>query len=180
MKYISLILLSAAAVAIAGCATTPSVSTPGDLVADAVMKPTRDSEASGSVHFEQKDGRVWVTASIGGLSPGRHGFHIHEKGDCSSPDALSAGGHFNPTGTQHGNPASGAHHDGDFGNLEADMNGSAELKTSFPVSQISLDKGAANSIIGRGLIVHASEDDFRTQPTGNSGARLACGVIALK
>lgn len=179
MKFISLILLSAAAVSIAGCATQSAVA-PGTLVANAVMKPTQGSEVSGSVRFEQKDGQVWVIASIGGLSPGRHGFHIHEKGDCSSPDALSAGGHFNPTGTQHGNPASGPHHDGDFGNLEADMNGSAELKKAFPVSQISLDKGAANSIIGRGLIVHASEDDFRTQPTGNSGGRLACGVIALK
>ncbi|WP_038492826.1 superoxide dismutase family protein [Janthinobacterium agaricidamnosum] len=177
MKHISLILLSA--VAIAGCATQPVAPSAG-LVANAVLKPTQGNQAGGSVRFEEKNGQVWVIASIEGLSPGQHGFHIHEKGDCSSPDGLSAGGHFNPTGVQHGNPASGPHHGGDFGNLETDMNGNAELKMAFPLSQISLDKDAPNSIIGRGLIVHADPDDFRTQPTGNSGKRLACGVIVLK
>ena len=91
--------------------------------------------------------------------------------------ATSAGGHFNPGSHQHGGPEHAAHHGGDFGNITADASGKARLSLSVPTSQISLDDGAANSVIGRGIIVHADPDDFVTQPTGNAGKRLACGVV---
>jgi Cu-Zn family superoxide dismutase len=113
------------------------------------------------VMFHQEEGGVFMHARLSGLTPGQeHGFHIHEKGDCSSGDGLSAGGHFNPAGKPHG-PQDAEHHAGDLPALKADANGKADLR-----------------IVGRGLIVHAQPDDYRTQPTGNSGARVACAVIA--
>lgn len=144
------------------------------------LKPTQGSAVSGTVSFKQQDGKLTIDAEVKGLAPGVHGFHLHEKGDCSAPDGTSAGGHFNPGSQQHGDPAHAAHHGGDFGNLTADASGKAVLKLSVPTSQISLDDGAAGNIVGRGLIVHADADDFVTQPTGNSGKRLACGVVAAK
>jgi len=123
---------------------------------------------------------VLVDARIDGLTPGLHGFHIHEKGDCSAPDGTSAGGHFNPSGMPHGDPAQAGHHAGDLGNLRADAQGNAKLQMSIPTQEITLAANAPHSIIGRSLIVHADPDDFKTQPTGNSGKRVACGVISLK
>ncbi len=148
--------------------------------AEAELKPTQGNTVSGTVSFKQQDGKLQIDADIKGLTPGVHGFHLHEKGDCSAPDGTSAGGHFNPGSQQHGDPAHAAHHGGDFGNLTADASGKAVLHLSVPTSQISLDAGSAGNIIGRGLIVHADADDFVTQPTGNSGKRLACGVVAAK
>jgi Cu-Zn family superoxide dismutase len=144
------------------------------------LKPTQGNKASGTAKFVKQGDRIMVEARVEGLTPGLHGFHIHEKGDCSAPDATSAGGHFNPVKTEHGNPASGAHHGGDLGNLDADAKGVAKLSTSIPAQGLSMNKEGANSIVGRGLVVHADPDDFKTQPTGNSGKRVACGVIGLK
>ena len=106
------------------------------------------------------------------------GIHIHEKGDCSAPDGASAGLHFNPGGKAHGGTSGTERHGGDLGNLEADSYGDATINVD--VEGISAAAGGANSVVGRGLIVHADPDDFKTQPTGNSGKRLACGVIAAK
>ena len=145
--------------------------------AEVELKPTVGSTTTGSVRFKQQDGQLQIDADLAGLTPGVHGFHLHEKGDCSAPDGTSAGGHFNPAGHQHGAPDSAAHHGGDFGNITADASGKASLHLSVPTSQISLDAGAPGNIIGRGVIVHADADDFVTQPTGNSGKRLACGVV---
>jgi Cu-Zn family superoxide dismutase len=103
-----------------------------------------------------------------------HGFHIHENGDCSAPDGSSAGGHFNPTDQNHGGPDASVHHIGDLGNIRADENGNATYEATL--SFLSLGDGE-NSILNRGLIVHALEDDLVSQPTGAAGARLACGVI---
>ncbi len=158
---------------LAGCATT-ALSDPS---AEAILQPTRGFDVRGSVMFKQAGDKVQVVAKVGGLTPGSHGFHIHEKGDCSAPDAMSAGGHFNPGGKPHGHPHQGEHHAGDMPMLEADSNGNATLTTELP--SISIREGA-NSILGRSVIVHISPDDFKTQPTGNSGARMACGVIAAK
>jgi len=114
---------------------------------------------------------------VQGLKPGQeHGLHIHEKGDCSAPDAMSAGGHFNPQGKPHGQPGSAEHHAGDLPALKADKSGRAHVQVD--VSGITLKPGPT-SIIGRAVVVHADPDDYKTQPTGNSGARIACGVIAL-
>ena len=142
--------------------------------ATATLAPTAGNTAAGSVTFAQKGDKVTVTAKISGLSPGGHGFHIHEKGDCSASDGMSAGGHFNPTGKAHGNPDSPDHHAGDMPMLQADASGNASLTAEL--SGVGIGTGSAD-IIGKSVIVHKDADDYKTQPTGNSGARLACGVI---
>lgn len=158
---------------LAGCATTPM----DTAVATAQLEPTRGNTTTGTVTFAERMGKVHVTADVSGLAPSReHGFHVHEKGDCSSGDGMSAGGHFNPTGNPHG-PQGAPHHGGDMPSLQADASGRA--KATFVLEGITVAPGP-NSIVGRGLIVHKDPDDYRTQPTGNAGARLACAVIRLK
>jgi len=140
--------------------------------ASAVLAPTQGNTVKGNALFKQEaDGSVKVTAEISGLTPGAHGFHIHEKGDCSAPDATSAGGHFNPHQTAHGKAGEG--HAGDLPSLEADAEGNAKLDVTLNSITLTGD----HSIIGRGLIIHAAPDDYTTQPTGNAGARAACAVI---
>ncbi|HZP91751.1 MAG TPA: superoxide dismutase family protein [Burkholderiales bacterium] len=141
-----------------------------------MLAPTKGNQVSGTVNFSQRGDMVLVEAKVTGLKPNAsHGFHIHEKGDCSAPDASSAGGHFNPTGMPHGAPTADKHHGGDLGNLKADANGFAQL--SIQVSGVSLGADA-NSIIGRAVIVHANPDDLKSQPAGNAGPRVACGLIS--
>lgn len=143
--------------------------------ASAVLTSTQNSNVSGLVTFRQKNKAVQVTVEVKGLVPNsEHGFHVHEKGDCSSGDGMSAGGHFNPDNASHGAHTNPQHHVGDLPSLKADAQGNVKL--SFESSSISLLDGASN-IVGRGLIVHRDPDDFKTQPTGNSGPRLSCGVI---
>jgi Cu-Zn family superoxide dismutase len=143
--------------------------------AGAQLVPTHGNSATGWVSFTQSGSSVLVMADISGLKPNaEHGFHIHDKGDCSSGDGMSAGGHFNPTAQAHGAHGAASHHAGDLPSLVADKNGVAKLK--FETSSITIDAGLTN-IAGRGLIVHRDPDDFRTQPTGNAGPRLACAVI---
>lgn len=145
--------------------------------ATAELAPTQGSEVKGAVTFSVVDGKIHVTGQVSGLKPGsEHGFHIHEKGDCSAPDGMSAGGHFNPGHQNHGSVASDPHHGGDMPNIKADDKGVATI--DGPVSSnVNIGKGDDFDIIGRGLIVHADADDYTTQPTGNAGARLACAVI---
>jgi len=142
--------------------------------AQAVLKPTRGNTAAGSVHFAQAGDKVRITALAHGLAPGAHGFNIHDKGDCSAPDAAGAGGHFNPFGKPHGDPARPAHHAGDLPMLVAGADGTARFEALM--DGISLQNGPAN-ILGRSVVIHARPDDFTTQPTGNSGPRVSCGVI---
>ena len=143
--------------------------------ATAVMNPTEGSKVRGVVHFAKDGNGVRITANIEGLSPGPHGFHIHEFGDCSSPDAASAGGHFNPSDMPHGGPKAEMRHAGDLGNLEAGEDGLARLEVTDNVLSLEGPK----SIIGRSVIVHAQADDLKTQPAGAAGARVACGVIGV-
>ena len=143
--------------------------------ASAQLSPTKGNTAAGTVTFTQTGAKVLVVAEVRELKPNaEHGFHIHEKGDCSSGDGMSTGVHFNPTTQPHGAHGTGSHHSGDLHSLVADTNGVAKLK--FESSTISIDTGVTN-IIGRGLIVHRDPDDYKTQPTGNAGPRLACAVI---
>ncbi len=145
--------------------------------ATAKMEGTKKFKAvKGTVEFKEVDDGVEVTANIEGLKKGDHGFHIHEKGDCSAPDAASAGGHFNPSKHKHGAPDAAEHHEGDLGNLTADKDGKA-TKT-FTMKGITLGDGET-SIVGKGFIIHEKADDMKTQPTGNAGGRVACGVITL-
>ena len=143
--------------------------------ASAQLVPTKGNVASGLVTLTQSGSKVFVVGEIRGLQPNaQHGFHIHEKGDCSSGDGMSTGGHFNPTTQSHGAHGSASHHAGDLPSLVADANGVAKL--NFETSSISVE-GETASVVGRGLIVHRDPDDYTTQPTGNSGPRLACAVI---
>lgn len=143
--------------------------------ASAQLSPTKGNVATGLVTFTQSGPQVLVVAEIHGLKPNaEHGFHIHEKGDCSSGDGMSTGGHFNPTTQSHGAHRAGSHHAGDLPSLVADANGVAKL--NFETTSISIEAGVTN-VVGRGLIVHRDPDDYKTQPTGNSGPRLACATI---
>ncbi|MGZ5787778.1 MAG: superoxide dismutase family protein [Ramlibacter sp.] len=170
MTAIRFFLLAVIAL-LAACATLH-----GGPRATAVLQPTAGNAASGTVVFVQKGSSVEVSGEIRGLEPNtQHGFHVHEKGDCSGADAMTALGHFNPGGTAHGEMGRAPHHAGDLGQLKADAQGIAKFR--YETDSLSVASGAANDVVGRGVIVHRDADDFRTQPTGNSGARIACGVV---
>jgi Cu-Zn family superoxide dismutase len=167
IKPISLLAL---ALVLTACASTP----PGP-TASAALVATKGSTVTGSVQFAQKGNMVRVSGDVRGLAPNtEHGFHVHDKGDCSSGDGLSAGGHFNPNGKAHGAHDVSEHHAGDLPSLKADANGIAQI--NFESATIAVGSGVSD-VSGRGLIVHRDPDDFKTQPTGNAGPRLACAVI---
>lgn len=164
-------LLFATATLLGACASTPSGPR-----ATAQLQSTTGNATSGSVSFVQKGNKVLVSGEIRGLKPNaEHGFHVHEKGDCSSGDGMSAGGHFNPTGAPHGAHGMGMHHTGDLPSLKADAGGVARF--NFESGSLAVGSGVTD-IVGKGLIVHRDPDDYKTQPTGNAGPRLACAVIA--
>jgi superoxide dismutase, Cu-Zn family len=145
--------------------------------ATATMAGTAKFKAvKGTVEFKETDDGIEVTANIEGLKKGVHGFHIHEKGDCSAPDAKSAGGHFNPGGHKHGAPDAAEHHEGDLGNITAEKDGKGTA--TLTIKGVTLGDGDT-SIVGKGFIIHAKADDLKSQPVGNAGDRVACGVITL-
>lgn len=148
------------------------------LVAVAVLMPRADSEMSGKMTFTQTAEGVVVLADIAGVSPGLHGIHLHEKGDCSAEDFTSTGGHYNPTGDPHGGPNDSIRHAGDFGNITVGEDGSGHLE--LLTDMLRVDPEADNTVIGRAVILHEEEDDLETQPTGAAGARLACGVVVME
>ncbi|HXX40717.1 MAG TPA: superoxide dismutase family protein [Chthoniobacterales bacterium] len=154
------------------CAAVISAQAQDVTAATATLEPKSGSQVKGTVKFSKSGDEVQVVADIRNLTPGKHGFHIHDKGDCSAPDAASAGGHFNPTHQHHGGPDTADRHAGDLGNIEADASGKAHLDWKG-----KLDLSGPNSIIGKSVVVHEKEDDLKTDPSGNSGARIACGVI---
>jgi len=156
-------------------ATAQHTAAPGVIKAVAVLNPTEGNKVHGVVTFTETGTTVKVVAHIEGLTPGKHGFHIHEFGDCSSKDGSSAGGHFNPGNAPHGAPEAAQRHAGDMGNIEADQNGVAHLEYNDTVAKMN----GHGAIVGHGMIVHANPDDLKTQPTGNAGGRLACGVIGV-
>lgn len=162
--------LTAGALLLGACATTP----PDGPSATATVRPASGSQVHGSVTFTQVGSRVRVVGEIAALTPGLHGFHVHEKGDCSAPDAMSAGGHFNPHGKKHGGSESSERHGGDLGNLMANEYGRANV--SIMVDGISVGKGT-DGVIGKAIVVHTDPDDLKTDPGGNTGGRVGCGVI---
>ena len=142
----------------------------------AVVQPTDGNVTSGVVTFTQTDNGVRVEATVSGLEPeSLHGFHIHEYGDCRAADGTSAGGHYNPTDMQHGAPTDAERHMGDLGNLAAGEDGIAVLEYVDEKLVLSGTK----SIVGYGVIVHAERDDLTSQPTGDAGPRLGCGVVGV-
>jgi superoxide dismutase, Cu-Zn family len=173
MKFLSATAIAAAAALLAACAQTPAAG--GGATAFAEMKPTAGNAVAGTVRFEQSGSKVVVTAAITGLKPSsEHGFHVHEKGDCSAPDATSAGGHFNPAGRPHGHHGKAERHAGDMPNLRADASGTARV--TWETDLLSVGSGSAD-VIGRSVVIHRDPDDYASQPAGNSGPRLSCGVI---
>ena len=177
MKKTSFYVFSLALISVFSCGdsmSNPAKETKAEVKkAKCVVNPTQGNQVTGTVSFTKEEHGVKVVADIQGLTPGKHGIHIHEFGDCSSPDGTSAGSHFNPAAKGHGAPADVNRHAGDMGNIEADASGKGHLE--YVDHSISLD--GEHSIIGKSMIIHANEDDLKTQPTGNAGARLACGVI---
>src|SRR6267378_1176482 len=155
-------------------AQTPATKSTASSKAIAVLHPTAGNKVNGTVTFTPVADGVQIHAELAGLTPGKHGFHVHEFGDCSAADASSAGAHFNPTDQPHAAPDAEARHVGDMGNVEADASGTAKL--DYLDHNMSLAHGQ-ESIIGRSVVVHAKEDDLKSQPAGDSGARVACGVI---
>jgi Cu-Zn family superoxide dismutase len=141
----------------------------------AVLHPASGSQVMGTVTFTSTSDGVQVVADVTGLTPGKHGFHIHEFGDCSAPDATSAGSHFNPTHKAHGGPEMKERHIGDLGNLEANAAGKAHLELTDKMLKLT----GPSSILGLAVIVHEKEDDLKSQPVGNAGGRLACGVVGV-
>jgi len=141
----------------------------------AVLEPASDGKVRGTIHFRKRPSGVHVQGMITGLTAGAHGFHVHEYGDCSAPDFSSAGEHFNPTRAPHGARTDARRHVGDLGNVEAGASGTVAIDYTDPQLRFEGDR----SILGRGVIVHEKADDFKTQPTGDAGGRLACGVIGV-
>lgn len=183
-------LVTALAAALAACASTPQEAAPPAAPAATAHNASTARQAianlasasgslvSGRLTLVPMGDGVHITGEIGGLQANSsRGFHIHEKGDCSAADASSAGGHFNPAAKPHGRTGHGAHHAGDGDNLVADSQGVARVNAHF--SGVSLGGGSANDIAGRALIVHANADDYSSQPAGNAGARVACGLIRV-
>lgn len=188
--FASLLLLAA-------CEPEPDAGAPGtelaptagaleDSVAVARIEPLGDSGVQGEVTFRPEGEGVRVEANLTGLSEGEHGFHVHENGDCSDADTDNdgtpepggaAGGHFNPNDNPHGAPTdpAGEHHLGDMGNITANTTGEAQLDDTFDF----LTLGGPEGIVGKALVVHGGRDDLTSQPSGDAGPRVGCGVIEL-
>jgi len=156
---------------VAACATIPK-----EPAALAQLEARSGSTVSGSASFLQTAGGVKVSAKFSGLTPGEHGFHLHESGDCSAADAMSAKGHFNPEARAHGDPGRSEHHAGDMPNLLANAQGEATYAYQLTGATLS----GPNGLVGRSAVVHADPDDYNSQPAGNSGKRVACGTIVSR
>ena len=171
-KWTDVVLRTAivpAAVVLASCG--------GGAQATSSLESRSGSTTTGTALFEEDGDQVALTLEVFGSTPGKHGAHIHQTGDCSASDASSAGGHWNPTSHPHG-PADADHHLGDLGNIEIGQDGKGTLKLSKAAWKIG--DGSANDVVGKAIIIHSGEDDLVTDPAGNSGSRQACGVIVQK
>jgi Cu-Zn family superoxide dismutase len=194
-RTISSVVLGAAAALVLGCsstsssgsgaapaagssATVPAASAAppaSAATAKATLESKSGSTVTGTATFtEESGGRVRVHVHIENAPPGTHGLHVHEKGDCSDPEAKSAGGHFNPGGMPHAGPMAQQRHAGDLGNIEIGPSGKGDLDVRTDMLTVA---PGPNSVVGRAVIFHEKADDLTTQPTGNAGGRLACGVV---
>lgn len=177
----SLLLLISISLALTSCERVQNQvgvpSTPSAKQAIATIGPASDSSVAGMAVFTQNGDQITLTIEIQNASPGIHAVHIHEKGDCSSPDGKSAGGHWNPTGVAHGKWGEGEFHLGDIGNITVGEDGTGSIDLTTDLWEIGT--GSDVDVVGRGIIVHAGADDFTSQPSGAAGARIGCGAIAL-
>ncbi len=177
----ALAVVAGAALIAAGCSSTPTSTTtttaapPAGAQAKATIEPRSGSNVSGWATFtDRSTGGVAVVVHIENAPPGLHGLHVHEKGDCSAADASSAGGHFNPGENPHAGPTDMHRHAGDLGNITIEANGTGHLEL---VTDLLTVKPGPNSVAGKAVIFHEKADDMQTQPTGNAGGRLGCGVV---
>ncbi len=145
-------------------------------VASVTIGETNASGLTGSVTFSETDGVVTMTAEISGVAQGNHAIHIHETGDCSAADGTSAGGHWNPTGVDHGVWGTDPFHRGDIGNIEVSASGSGSISRQTDLWCVGCSDDSKN-VVGKAIIVHAGPDDFSSQPSGAAGSRIGCGVI---
>jgi Cu-Zn family superoxide dismutase len=165
----------------AGCSHSPKVHSSTGMVMDvmeAKIAPTQGNKVNGTVDFiAQKDGSVKIIADLQALEPNStHAIHLHEVGDCSAPDAASAGPHYNPEGKPHGLPPAEDRHAGDFGNFTSDKNGKAHYEITVTTVTLATSR---NPVLGKAVIIHATKDDG-SQPAGNAGARIGCGVVEVR
>ena len=182
LRILSSIILGSAGAFLVGCAsggataggTPASAAAAAAPSAKATLEARSGSTVTGTATFTELPSGVRVQVHVENATPGTHGLHVHEKGDCSDPEAKSAGGHFNPGGSPHAGPMVGMRHAGDLGNIEIGANGQGDLDVRTDLLTI---KPGPNSVIGRAVIFHEKADDLTTQPTGNAGGRLACGVV---
>lgn len=184
---ICLLVVGLAVLPLVGCSPAEEPASNEPMAAEPAAEPMAEAPATamatlmnadgnevGSVHFSAEEDGVHVEASVHGATPGMHGIHIHELGECVAPDFKSAGGHFNPAGVDHACPPTSPRHAGDLGNIEVGEDGTGSL--SLVVNNLSLE-GGDNMIVGHAMILHQGTDDCVTQPTGDAGSRFACGVI---
>jgi len=169
------LLIGLSAVSLLGLAACQSMEQGKGQKASATLDSKSGSQAKGEVNFVWQGYDVIINGTFSGLKPNsEQGFHVHEKGDCSAPDATSAGGHFNPETKMHGMPDSGMNHAGDLPNIKSDANGNAVY--SAKLHGFAVNTGSMG-IVGRAVVVHRDPDDYKSQPAGNSGPRIACGLI---
>ncbi|MDE0010842.1 MAG: superoxide dismutase family protein [Candidatus Poribacteria bacterium] len=177
----SFFLLICVSLALVGCERIPQqtdvILTSSTIRAIAIIGPASDSIVTGTATFTQNGAQITVLIDIQNASAGSHGVHIHENGDCSSPDGKSAGGHWNPTDVAHGKWGVGEYHLGDLGNITVGEDGTGSFELTTDLWEIGT--GSDIDVVGKGIIVHADADDFTSQPSGNAGARIGCGVIML-
>ncbi|MEG3193253.1 superoxide dismutase family protein [Lysobacter sp. D1-1-M9] len=188
----TVLLASLCAVGLIGCSSAPPASdAPGAPAPAPASVPVSTAESatvnlasasgslvSGTLNLVPTPDGVRVAGEVGGLTANSsHGIHIHENGDCSAADASSAGGHFAPAGNPHGKVDTPTHHAGDMNNISANAEGVAQVDGH--ARNVTLGGGAANDLAGRAVIVHAQPDDYSSQPSGDAGARVACGVIRV-
>ena len=173
IRYVALATVAACFLMAAASAQNQQAKAPNKAVA--VLQSASGSDVKGTITFTAKQGYVEISGEVRGLTPGEHGFHVHEYGDISAMDGGSAGGHFNPTNKPHGGPNDAERHVGDLGNIKADQNGRATIQMRDKHIQLS----GANSIVGRAVVVHAKADDLKSQPSGDAGERVGVGVVGL-
>jgi Cu-Zn family superoxide dismutase len=182
MRIIRLVLAMAPLALFLGCASSNTSSTAAPKPAagpraSATIEGKSGSSLSGTAVFTQNGDTVHVVVDVANAPEGVHAVHLHEKGDCSAPDAASAGGHFNPTHMEHGSPDAASHHAGDFGNMTVGSDGHGHLELDS--TMLTVTQGD-RSVAARAIVVHAKADDLKTQPTGNAGGRIGCGVVEQK
>jgi superoxide dismutase, Cu-Zn family len=161
------------ALGLAGRAWAADATNP--VAAQTTIEPRSGSKVTGKAVFtELPSGGTKIEVWIENATPGTHGIHLHEKGDCSAPDASSAGAHFNPSGNPHAGPADPKHHNGDWGNITIGADGKGHLEMTSTMLTV---KPGPNSVVGKSVVFHEKADDLKSQPSGDAGGRLGCGVV---